>query len=462
MPNHGLPSVALALAAISAGGTDRPAQAPTDLSVSLVRSYLPASSQTLVDIFCRVPMLLVSPIGASGAGAYRFAVSVQDSAGLELVSQSWRTPVRERLLRTGGEGASLVEHLRFSAGPGRLTIGVTATDSATGRVIRAATATAAFGGPPEASDLLLASEVREAAGSSDTTARGGEVRYGTLFFMTSGAPVLTPQSSKLVYYLELYPTRAERVQVSARVLTDAGAPVVASPPVPATVGAGGGVTTASMDLSRLPPGRYRLDVNVTGPDSHVSRSAPFGMTGFETSSRATALAASGDWPSSLNEAQLDSAYEPLIYLMSAEEQGEYSSLSVEGKRRWLRQFWARRDPSAGTARNEERERFYGAIAEADRRYREGGAWTIPGWRTDRGRIFIKYGPPGEVLEGHGQTAVAPYEIWKYTRNRISKYVFMDLTRFGNYRLIYTDDPREPSRPDWQELLGADGVKDLQQ
>jgi GWxTD domain-containing protein len=310
--------------------------------------------------------------------------------------------------------------------------------------------------------LLLASDVREALGSSDTAARGGEVRHGSLFFVTSGVPVLTPQSSKLSYYLELYPAAAESVQVSARVVTESGAQVVAAPPVPVAIGAGGGFTHGVVDLAGLPPGSYRFELKVAGPDSAVTRSASFGMTGFETVAHAEAVLESNEWPSNLNEAQLDSAYEPLIYLMSAEEQGVYSSLSVEGKRKWLRQFWSRRDPSAGTPGNEERDRFYSAIAEADRRYREGGASAIPGWRTDRGRVFIKYGAPDEVLERHMQTGVSPYEIWKYTRSRSLKYVFMDLTRFGNYKLIYTDDRREPSRPDWQELLGADGLKDLEQ
>jgi hypothetical protein len=38
---------------------------------------------------------------------------------------------------------------------------------------------------------------------------------------------------------------------------------------------------------------------------------------------------------------------------------------------------------------------------------------------------------------------------------------MDLTRFGNYALIYTDDRREPSRPNWEELLGTEAVQDVQ-
>ena len=55
----------------------------------------------------------------------------------------------------------------------------------------------------------------------------------------------------------------------------------------------------------------------------------------------------------------------------------------------------------------------------------------------------------------------PYEVWKYSQGRLLKYVFMDLTQFGNYALIWTDDRREPSRPNWQSLLGPEGVQDVQ-
>lgn len=75
--------------------------------------------------------------------------------------------------------------------------------------------------------------------------------------------------------------------------------------------------------------------------------------------------------------------------------------------------------------------------------------------------------PGDMSEAQLDSAyeplgLMPYEIWKYSRQRNLKYVFMHLTRFGNYQLIYTDDRCERSRPDWEELLGADGLKDLEQ
>ena len=193
----------------------------------------------------------------------------------------------------------------------------------------------------------------------------------------------------------------------------------------------------------------------------MSRRATFGVTGFQTLATAAAVAQPADLFDGMSEPQLDELYGPLIYLMSAGEQGVFSSLSVEGKRSWLRQFWAKRDPSPGTPENEARQRFYSAMRDANRRFGEGGASRVPGWRTDRGRIYLKYGAPDEVLERRSGGSTYPYEVWKYTRVRALKYVFMDLTRFGNYTLIYTDDRREPSRSNWQELLGPEALQDVQ-
>ncbi|HYT82070.1 MAG TPA: GWxTD domain-containing protein [Gemmatimonadales bacterium] len=160
------------------------------------------------------------------------------------------------------------------------------------------------------------------------------------------------------------------------------------------------------------------------------------------------------------EARLDSLYEPLLYLMKADERGIYPALSVKAKRDYLRRFWTRRDPTPGTPENELADEFYARVADANRRFREGGAFRIPGWRTDRGRIFIKYGPPDEVLSRPRPPGSLPYEVWKYTRKRLLKYCFVDLTRFGNYALVWTDDRLERSEPNWRQLLGGEAYEEV--
>lgn len=450
--------LALALTGVTAVGVGQ-SQDGIRLTVWVVRDYRPVASQTVVDVFCRVPLLLVKPIGASGGGAFHFVVSLRDSADLELATRSWWTPVRAELLRT--LRTSTTEHVAFVVGPGRYVVYVMVIDSASGIVAQEKASVDAFTHAPAASDLLLATDIRAAADQSDTVPRSGELRRGSMFLVTSGEPVLTPRASKLVYYVGLYAARAERVRVSGRVLTESGTQMVEIAPRRVSIEPDGGFADSVVDLDSLPPGRYRFEVMVTGPDSQLTRSAPFGMAGSTTVPEVAAVVEASEWPTDLAESELDEAYQPLSYLMTSDEQGVYSPLSVEGKRKWLRRFWARRDPTPGTARNEERERFYSAVTEADRRYGEGGASAIPGWRTDRGRVLIRFGEPDEKLRRPQTGRTAPYEVWKYSRRRARKFVFMDVTRFGNFVLIYTDDVHEPSRSDWRMLLGPEAVTDVE-
>ncbi len=160
------------------------------------------------------------------------------------------------------------------------------------------------------------------------------------------------------------------------------------------------------------------------------------------------------------ERELDSMYGPLVYLMRPEERGIYPSLSLTGKREFLRRFWAQRDPTPGTLKNEAEETFNARIAVVNRKFRERGTGDVPGWRTDRGRIFLEYGPPDITLGRRGPGVAVPFDVWKYTRGKMRKYCFVDLTGFGNYVLVYSNDPAEPSRPQWEVLMGDEYVDEV--
>jgi GWxTD domain-containing protein len=442
------------------------AQAPSGddagLELRAVRFFRAAGGQTVVDVLCQVPFGLLEPVGGPrGAGAYRMQVSVRDSTGLELVSQDWAQAVPAQLLRL--PRASTVEHLSFAAVAGRYAVAVAITDSASGRVTRGSAEVTTFGERPRASDLLLGTDIRS-AGAADTAVEG-ELRKGNVFIAASQRPVLTPQQTKLAYYLEVYADAPESVTVTMRVLRPDGSMVVAVAAQRLGLDAGGGATRGAIDLAGLPPGSYRLEALVARGDT-VRRDAEFGMTGFETGTAIAGARAAEDVSrardpfAAMTEAELDTLYTPLLYLMTAGEQGVYPSLTLTGKRDYLRQFWAKRDPTPESPRNEAQEEFYRLIAEANREFGEPGAAAIPGWRTDRGRIFVRYGRPDEVFQRPLEGKTNPYVVWKYTRNRPLKYVFMDLTNFGNYALIWTNDRREPSRPNWEVLLGPEATEEV--
>ncbi len=142
------------------------------------------------------------------------------------------------------------------------------------------------------------------------------------------------------------------------------------------------------------------------------------------------------------------------YIITDEERTAFKRLNTdEEKQQFIEQFWLRRDPTPDTEENEFKEEHYRRIAYANERYASG----IPGWKTDRGRIYITFGPPDEIEshpsggtyerpmeEGGGTTSTYPFEKWRYRYiDNIGSDInieFVDPTMTGEYRM--TMDPTE--------------------
>jgi GWxTD domain-containing protein len=115
--------------------------------------------------------------------------------------------------------------------------------------------------------------------------------------------------------------------------------------------------------------------------------------------------------------------EDVRWIISDEERSAFSKLSNDEERdNFIEQFWFRRDPTPDTVENEYKEEHYRRIAYANEHFAAGK----PGWRTDRGRIYVIFGPPDEIdshpsggmyqrpmEEGGGSTSTYPFETWRY-------------------------------------------------
>jgi GWxTD domain-containing protein len=146
--------------------------------------------------------------------------------------------------------------------------------------------------------------------------------------------------------------------------------------------------------------------------------------------------------------------EDVAYIITDEERAAFKRLQTDEEReQFIEQFWLRRDPTPDTVENEFKEEHYRRIAYANEHYASG----IPGWKTDRGRMYITYGPADEIdshpsggtyerppEEGGGETSTFPFEQWRYRyiegvgTNIIIEFV--DPTMTGEYRM--TMDPSE--------------------
>jgi GWxTD domain-containing protein len=140
--------------------------------------------------------------------------------------------------------------------------------------------------------------------------------------------------------------------------------------------------------------------------------------------------------------------EDVAYIITGEELSAFKQLSNDEERdQFIEQFWLRRDPTPDTVENEFKEEHYRRIAYANEHYASGKQ----GWRTDRGRIYIVYGPPDEIdshpsggyyerpmEEGGGNTSTYPFEIWRYRNiDNIGQEIeieFVDPSLSGEYRM----------------------------
>jgi len=419
--------------------------------------------RTLVDGFVRVPHRMLSGVtsGVGGFAAYRVDLRVTDEHGTTLAQDTWTRRVPAGATAT--PGAASVEPFTFAVAPGKYDVQIAVQDSASGTRETVDLPVAGFGARPGASDLLLAYGIRH-AGSGDTSTAAGELRKGDLLIASAPDLALTPDGSVLWYYCEVYRDSAATVPWLVRVIGADGRTLVATPATRSAVGAGGGRIAASIDLAGLPPGTYSLALAMGAGSDTVTRVGTFRMTGFETG-RLVADAAEPLPPpdvfSDAPEARLDSLFAPLVYVAERNELQVYPGLTVQGKLRFLREFWRRRDPSPNTPVNETEVAFYERITLADRRFREGGGGSaVPGWRTDRGRVLIRYGEPDDVRREPQSGPDRPWEAWKYTRERNLKFVFLDMTRLGHYSLIYSNDRLERTPGDWASFLSPDALREI--
>jgi GWxTD domain-containing protein len=138
----------------------------------------------------------------------------------------------------------------------------------------------------------------------------------------------------------------------------------------------------------------------------------------------------------------------VAYIITKDEKRAFQALATDEEREnFIENFWRRRDPNPDTEENEYREEYYERIAYANEHFTSG----IPGWKTDRGRIYIAWGKPDSIeshptggsydrpsWEGGGSTTTYPFEVWWYRHldgvGDGLEIEFVDPTGTGEYRL----------------------------
>lgn len=431
-----------------------------------VRFWLPDGNKTSVLTMVEVPYALTSPVGTGPDAyiAYQVVVKVRDDAGKLLDGERWTKHAAASLI---GEHASAIEQLSFGVVPGHYSVEVEVTDSATGRVTADSVRFDGYPDSPGASDLLLANRIRAVA-SGDTTLDAGEVARGNYRFITAPQIHVDVTQPVVGFLMEAYSADSTTAKLTMKIATATGSEIATLVPVQKSIPAGGGVIASQFSVEGLPPGTYQIKAGLTVNGQTVDRDASFVVNAAEPAIQRTIAQTNASrgldevYFNTLPEDSLDAAAEELQILpdVTKRELDGYKrdELTLAAKRRFLIEFWAKRDVNKSTPENESRMAFYNAIGYANAHY---SVRYIPGWKTARGRIFAKFGAPDDsTSDPMGGQGKVRYLVWRITHGKSRWFILGDRDNNGNYIVLRSSETTEPGIPGWRELLDVDEVHDI--
>ena len=432
-----LRSLLLLLAVALAGPSWAQAAYTPEFDLDLVTSRSDSAGATRLDVYTAVPVQSLRFLSRSAGFEASYAVTINVSAlGSEgqqeglVVSRTFERSVRKPDY-AGTQDADAEDRAveSLTVPPGRYTVSVAVEDGASGRTFTREVGHVARPmavGPGQAvavSDPILLDRY-------DADARTFEPNVG--------AAVSTEQDDFTVYY-EVYAAAAADLRVtyavteqnrvrerpsfsallglSPRQQEDVGTPVALTEEL--SVPAGRSPAAFRIETARLKVGDYALTIRLETPTGDLVAE--------------TTKAFSVRWMGLDGQiADLEQAISQLRYVARDREIAAIRNAPTpEEQMRLFRAFWDRRDPTPGTARNEDMEQYYFRVAYANERYTR---LRDAGWNTDRGEVYIRFGAPDFVEEHPFNYGTDPYQIWYYT-GQGRRFIFVDQSRLGDFQLL---------------------------
>jgi GWxTD domain-containing protein len=259
----------------------------------------------------------------------------------------------------------------------------------------------------------------------------------------------------LFYYCELYDlenAKSEKVTLKKVVYNSNNQPVYEKSKF-VNISNNAIVEVGAINLQKYPTDSYTLVISLTEPNSQIE--AISGKKFFLVNPNVIVTDNSSDivtdYISSefgvLSEEECDDLFVKSKIIASVDESNQYDLLdSLNQKREFLYNFWKKRDNVPSTQTNEFKNNFLARVENANARYR---TMSTAGFKTDRGRIFLRLGEPDEIDRHPNETNTKPYEIWYYHQIEGGvSFIFGDITGFNYYQLLHSNMRGELKDPDW--------------
>jgi len=218
---------------------------------------------------------------------------------------------------------------------------------------------------------------------------------------------------------------------------------------------------SGINIISLSPDKYILNIEMTDLISERSASRQVELILDKPQKKAVqtgsvfAVSSYSDYITK-SEEELKDEFEKVKYIALSQEKNIFKELDLEGMRRFMAQFWQRRDPNSETPINEYKQAYLENVEIANAIY---STHFKEGWRTDRGRVLLVYGKPDEIERNPSSIDTQPYEIWYYySLEGGVEFIFGDISGHGSYDLLHSTYRNEISDPNWRSRIG--GTRDF--
>ena len=202
-------------------------------------------------------------------------------------------------------------------------------------------------------------------------------------------------------------------------------------------------------VAGFPEGTYRLRLCLITQNGETLATRD---VGFAVKKRASVE------EQNLSEEDIRNLRYMLSFVATPEQLKTFDNLDKNGKILFWERFWSERDPDPETPENEALDEYIERWNYVNERFREG---DTPGWRTDRGRIYLTYGPPDDVERHTFGASENTWEQWNYFDKNLY-FVFADTKGLGKMELVDSNAEGEIHDPNWRLKLSSPGGYQLYQ
>ncbi|MDH7515998.1 MAG: GWxTD domain-containing protein [Bacteroidota bacterium] len=404
--------------------------------------------------FPRGSLSYVRGTDAFEAAVIMSVVIAEDGGYRQPVARVWRVPVT---LTDTAEASSrmMVGKVTFTLAPARYRMTVTAreeTKPESADTLTIPLEIRAFPSrAPLFSDIELCTSIRQVENDP------ANMFYKNTLEVVPNPPALYGDSQPvLYYYAELYNGNLDPYLIRSEVVSAFGSTLLSRTQRKSGSHASR-VEAGSLNVSALPSGTYTMILSYgdTSGTMRISQSKRFyvynPLVVADTQQIIHAAESIAFEFVEASESELDEAFETATYIATSDERSAWKALKgAEAKRKFLTAFWKQRDADASTPENEFYIEYMRRLRIANEKFRT--AYRA-GWKTDRGRVFLMYGPPDYVERNQVESDAKPYERWRYDAIQGGvEFIFVDKGGFNNLELVHSTMRNELSDPDWQRYI----------